>query len=131
MIHPNNGSSSEDNEDKESNWIEFYLYFIEVNRCEICNEVKSIYKWPKGISLNDSSSGCLTCLHKYNYHLSKAEQLRSVEFFNGKPVLRISIDTSWRRRGRFDCARCNKVFYGIERITGHWKFAHKDNRFYE
>ena len=113
--------------DESSSQILLKLYFEKVDDCEICGRYVSLYKWPSEVKLTDSSIGCLRCLHMWLDWNKYASNIVPFQFHNGRPILELLADLGPRRRGRFDCARCQKVLYGVQRFSAHWRHNHKND----
>jgi hypothetical protein len=106
-------------------WVELHLYYKATEKCLICAEKRSVYQWPSSVKLNESSTGCLRCLHEWLEYRNPASDLKPAQMHNGKPVLMLNASLAPRRRGAYECAHCGQTFYGIERLTGHRRNLNK------
>ncbi|CAN2186580.1 hypothetical protein MCEMKE14_00425 [Candidatus Nanopelagicaceae bacterium] len=100
-------------------WVELHLFYVVTEKCLICAKIARIYQWPRPVKLNESSTGCLSCLHEWLDYLTPASEIRPIQIHNGKPVLILSASLAPRRRGAYECAHCGQTFYGVERLTAH------------
>ena len=106
-------------------WVELHLYYKATEKCLICAKKGAIYQWPSSVKLNESSTGCLFCLHEWLEYRNPTSELKPVQMHNGKPVLMLNASLAPRRRGAYECAHCGQTFYGIERLTGHRRNLNK------
>ena len=100
-------------------WVELHLYYKTTEKCLICAKKGAVYEWPSSVKLNESSTGCLNCLHEWLEYRNPASELKPAQTHNGKPVLMLNASLAPRRRGAYECAHCGQTFYGIERLTNH------------